>query len=171
MSREPLRVLPSFGVDVPDVSGALGKSPRVSRCSFPLSDLIYFIDTLLVRMSHGALVLKISVIYLVLIATLRLTVDATSETHRHVCKMVDFANTMYEKMNSSTSTEQRLMFASMSLAAYRIIIDTEHVSHVFVDRIAQCDVKRRRKRLQRLINAMVVPNGTTTGESVLSMVA
>lgn len=115
-------------------------------------------------MSHRTVVLYVSAIYLSLIAFLRIMVDATSENHRHVQRLVDYANESYEQMNSASSVKQRLQFASMALALYTVLLETENVSRVAIDRFAQCDVQRRRRRLQRLIERLLVPT-----ESVSSM--
>lgn len=115
-------------------------------------------------MSHRIVVLYVSAIYLSLVALLRIMVDATSENHRHVQRLVDYANESYEQMNSATSATQRLKFASMAFALYTVLLETENVSRVVIDRFAQCDVQRRRRRLQRTIESLLVPT-----ESVSSM--
>ena len=122
--------------------------------------------TPLVRsMSHRAVVLHVSAVYLSLVALLRVMVDATSENHRHVQRLVDYANESYEQMNSATGARQRLQFASMAHALYTVLLETDNVSRVVIDRFAQCDVQRRRRRLQRTIEGLLVPT-----ESVSSMV-
>lgn len=121
--------------------------------------------TPLVRiMSHRTIALHVSAIYLSLIALLRITVDATSETHHHMQRLVDDANESYEQMNSATGAKQRLHFASMALALYTVLLETEHVSRVIIDRTAKCDVQRRTRRLQRTVESLLVPT-----ESVSSM--
>lgn len=116
-------------------------------------------------MSHRTAVLHVSIVYLSLIALLRIMVDATSENHHHVQRLVDYANESYEQMNSATSVKQRLQFASMALALYTVLLETDNVSRVVIDRFARCDVNRRRRRLQRTIDGLLVPT-----ESVSSMV-
>lgn len=108
-------------------------------------------------MSHKTIVLNVSAIYLGLIAMLRLTVDATSETQRSVAKMAERANELYERLLSETNERRQLQYAAMTLAVYEIILDTDGVSRVTIDRIAQCDVQRRRRRLQRTIETLSVP--------------
>lgn len=116
-------------------------------------------------MSHRAVVLHVSGIYVSLIVLLRIMVDATSENHRHVQRLVDYANESYEQMNSATGASQRLQFASMALALYTVLLDTESVSRVVVDRFAQCDVQRRTRRIRRTVEGLLVPT-----ESVSSMI-
>lgn len=116
-------------------------------------------------MSHRAVVLHVSAIYLSLIALLRIMVDATSENHRHVQCIVDYANESYDRMNSTTSAGQRLKFASMTLALYTVLLETEGVPRAVIDRFAQCDVQRRTRRLVRTVESLLVPT-----ESVSSMV-
>jgi len=116
-------------------------------------------------MSHRTAVLYVSAIYLSLIALLRITVDATSQDHNHVQRIVDYANDSYEQMNSVTGATQRLQFASMALALYTVLLETEHVSRVVIDRTAKCNVQRRTRRLQRTVESLLVPT-----ESVSSMV-
>ena len=101
--------------------------------------------------THRALVLHISALYVGLITMMRLTVDATSETHHNLYRMIDYANDLYDQMTASSSAVERFHMASMSLAVYNLLADTEHVSRIVVDRLARCDVHRRRKRLQRII--------------------
>lgn len=114
--------------------------------------------------SHRTVVLYVSACYLALVALLRLTVDATAESHGHVHRLVEHANEAYEQMNAASDPLQRLQYASASHALYSIVLETENVSRVVVDRIAQCDVQRRTRRLQRLIDTLSVPT-----ESVSSM--
>lgn len=116
-------------------------------------------------MSHRTTVLHVSAIYLSLIALLRIMVDATSENNRHVQRLVDYANESYEQMNTASGASQRLQFASMALAIYTVLLETESVSRVVVDRFAQCDVQRRTRRLRRTVESLLVPT-----ESVSSMV-
>jgi ferritin len=92
-------------------------------------------------------------------------VDATSENNRHMQRLVDYANEAYEQMSSAANVKKRLQFASMALALYTVLLETDNVSRVVIDRYAQCDVKRRRRRLQRIVDSLLVPN-----ESVSSMV-
>jgi len=115
-------------------------------------------------MSHRTVVLQVSGIYLTLIALLRIMVDATSENHRHVQRLVEYANETYENMNAATSATQQLQFASMALALYTVLLQTDNVSRSVIDRYAQCDVHRRRRRLQRTVDGLLVPT-----ESVSSM--
>lgn len=115
-------------------------------------------------MSHRTIVLHVSAIYLTLITLLRITVEATSENHHHVQRLVDYANESYEQMNSATGVKQRLQFASMALALYTVLLETDNVSRVVIDRFAHCDVQRRRRRLQRTVESLLVPT-----ESVSSM--
>jgi ferritin len=108
-------------------------------------------------MSHRTVVLYVSAIYLTLTILLRIMVDATSENHRHVQRLVEYANESYEHMNSAASAKDRLQFASMALAVYTVLLETDNVSRVVIDRFAQCDVQRRRRRLQRTIEGSLVP--------------
>lgn len=108
-------------------------------------------------MSHRTIVLHVSAIYLSLIALLRIMVDATSENHRHVQRLVDDANESYEQMNSASDASRRLQFASMALALYTVLLETESVSRVVVDRFARCDVQRRTRRLRRTVESLLVP--------------
>ena len=112
-------------------------------------------------MSHRTIVLNVSAVYLGLIAMLRLTVDATSETQRSVTRMVERANELYERLLSEKNERRQLQYAAMTLAVYDMILDTDGVSRVTMDRIAQCDVQRRRRRLQRTIETLLVPTQDT----------
>lgn len=123
-------------------------------------------DTPLVRiMSHSTVVLRVSFVYVSLIALLRIMVDATTEDHRYVQRLVDHANEAYEQMNSATNATRRHQFASMALALYSVLLETENVPRAVIDRIAQCDVQRRSRRIQRTVESRLVPT-----ESVSSMV-
>ena len=108
-------------------------------------------------MSHRTVVLHVSAIYLSLVALLRIMVDATSENHRHVQRLVEHSNETYELMNSAAGATQRLRYASMALALYTVLLETENVSRALVDRFAQCDVQRRVRRLQRTVESLLVP--------------
>lgn len=122
-------------------------------------------------MSHRAIVLNVSAIYIGLIAMLRLTVDATSETQRSVTRMVERANELYERLLSEKNEPRQLQYAAMTLAVYDMILDTDGISRVTVDRIAQCDVHRRRRRLQRTIETLLVPTQDTVPSASVSMMA
>lgn len=119
-------------------------------------------------MSHKTIALNVSAIYLGLIAMLRLTVDATSETQRSVTRMVERANELYERLLSEKNERRQLQHAAMTLAVYDMILDTDGVSRVTMDRIAQCDVQRRRRRLQRTIETLLVPTQDTVPSASVS---
>jgi hypothetical protein len=108
-------------------------------------------------MSHRSAVLHVSAVYLSLVALLCIMVDATSENHRHVQRLVEHANEAYEQMNSATGVKQRIQFASMTLALYTVLLETDNVPRAVIDRFAQCDVQRRRRRLQRAVEGLLVP--------------
>ena len=97
---------------------------------------------------------------------LRVMVDATSENHRHVQHLADYANESYQQMNTTTHAMQRLRHASMAFALYTVLLEIDNVPRVVIDRYAQCDVQRRRRRLQRIMESLTVPT-----ESVSSMTA
>lgn len=115
--------------------------------------------------------MNVSAIYLGLIAMLRLTVDATSETQRSVTRMVERANELYERLLSERNERRQLQYAAMTLAVYDMIVDTDGASRVTLDRIAQCDVQRRRRRLQRTIETLMVPTQDTVPSASVSTMA
>ena len=117
-------------------------------------------------MSHATVVVGVSAGYIGLITLLRLTVDATSDARRHVYKMTDYAQELYDQFQAATSAHERLRFASMSLAVYSMLLESGYLSRPTVDRIAQCDVQRRRRRLQRIVEVRTVSVPTHFGESV-----
>tara|TARA_B110001452_G_scaffold123280_1_gene102237 strand:- start:18231 stop:18524 length:294 start_codon:yes stop_codon:yes gene_type:complete len=94
--------------------------------------------------------------------------DATTDGHRHVHRIVEYANELYDELNVATSAHRRMRLASMCLALYTVLLETENVARTVIDRIAQCDVHRRKRRLQRMVETLSVPTGT---ESVSSMLA
>ena len=120
-------------------------------------------------MSHKTIVLNVSAIYLGLIAMLRLTIDAASESQRSVMQMAERANELYERVLSARNERQQLRYAAMTLAVYDMISDTDGVSRVTIDRVAQCDVQRRRRRLQRTIETLLVPTQEAVPASVSAM--
>ena len=72
-------------------------------------------------MSHKTIVLNVSAIYLGLIAMLRLTIDAASESQRSVMQMAERANELYERVLSARNERQQLRYAAMTLAVYDMI--------------------------------------------------
>lgn len=111
--------------------------------------------------SHRVIALNVSAVYIGIIAMLRLTVDASVESQRTVTRMADRANALYEQALSAIDDRVRLKHAAMTLAIYDIISETEGLSRVVVDRIAQCDVQRRRRRLQRTVESLLLVPTTT----------
>lgn len=120
-------------------------------------------------MSHNTIALNVSVIYLGLITMLRLTVDATSESHRSVTNMAERAIDLYERFVSEKNERRQIQYAAMTLVVYDMILDMDGVSRATMDRIAQCDVQRRRRRLQRTIETLIVPTRDAVPTSVSTM--
>jgi len=92
----------------------------------------------------------ISGMYVLFIILLRMNTDASTESHKVLYRMVEYANEWYNESQSS-SPHTKLKYASMSLAMYTMLADTEHIPRSTIDRIAQCDVIRRKRRLERII--------------------
>jgi hypothetical protein len=120
-------------------------------------------------MSHATVVVGVSALYIGLVTLLRLMVDVTSDARRHVYKMNDYAQELYDQFQTATSAHERLRFASMSLAIYSMLLESEYLPRPTIDRIAQCDVQRRRRRLQRFVEVCNVSVPTQRGESVSAM--
>ena len=121
--------------------------------------------SLIVHSHHGTLVLYVSVLYVGLITTLRLTVDETRGMHRSVHGMVDHANDFYARANAADGALARLNFASMALALYDVISEAEGASRAVVDRLARCDVQRRRRRLRRTVDGLLVAVPTAAADT------
>jgi hypothetical protein len=99
----------------------------------------------------------ISGMYILFIILLRMNTDASTESHKVLYRMVEYANEWYNESQSS-SPHTKMKFASMSLAMYTMLADTEHMPRSTIDRIAQCDVIRRKRRLERTIADIVTQN-------------
>lgn len=122
--------------------------------------------------SHRTLVLHLSALYVGLVATLRLTVEETRGMHRSVRGMVEYANDFYERVGAAEDAPARLHLASMALALYDVISEVEGASRAVVDRLARCDVQRRRRRLRRTVDQLLlVPTARTAAESVSATAA
>lgn len=116
-------------------------------------------------MTHKKFVINVSALYLVLLVLMRITTETTSESHRHVYHIVDYANELYDQMNTTTNATQRLRFANMCISLYTMLLEVENVSRTVIDRIAKCDVHRRRRRLQRIVETLSVPTKGTASVS------
>ena len=125
-------------------------------------------DDLSVRMSYGLTVLSVSSIYVGLIVMLRVTMDSTSEVREGIVGIVSRAKYLYEDMQNSTDSLSRLKYASMALTLYDMILETDGVTRVAIDRLAECDVQRRRRRLKRIVETLVVPTNASVSTTLIT---